>query len=30
MQPSSFNYDPKWETVTFETPTKKIVQFNDV
>ena len=30
MQPSSFNYDAKWETVAFEAPAKKIVQFNDV
>ena len=30
MENTKFPYDPKWETVTFEAPTKKIINFNDV
>lgn len=30
MQPQTFPYDPKWETVEYKEPEKKIITFADV
>jgi hypothetical protein len=30
MENIVFEYDPKWESVKFEVPTKKIIAFEDV